>query len=114
MDFNSLDAQREACESYINSQISQGWGTLPEHYDDGGFTGGNMDRPAFQRLMADIEAGKIEKVVVCKVDRMSRSLMDFVRIMETFEKYNVSFVSVTQSFDTGTSILEKPSGPQLF
>jgi len=104
MDFNSLDAQRDACEAYIKSQRCEGWGALPERYDDGGYTGGNMDRPAFQRLMADIEAGRIDCVVVYKVDRLSRSLMDFARIMETFEKHKVSFVSVTQSFDTGTSM----------
>lgn len=103
-EFNSLDAQREAGEAFIKSQASEGWECLPEHYDDGGFTGGNMDRPALQRLMADIETGRVDAVVVYKVDRLSRSLLDFGRIMETFERHNVSFVSVTQAFNTATSM----------
>ncbi len=104
MDFSTLDAQREACEAYIKSQREEGWTALAEHYDDGGFTGGNMDRPAFQRLLEDIKEGKIDSVVVYKVDRLSRSLMDFARIMDIFEKHNVSFVSVTQLFNTATSM----------
>lgn len=103
-EFNSLDAQRDSGESFIRSQANEGWECLPDHYDDGGFTGGNMDRPALKRLMADIEAGKIDCVVVYKVDRLSRSLLDFARMMETFEKYKVSFVSVTQQFNTSTSM----------
>src|ERR687890_2757035 len=83
-EFNSLMAQREAAEAYIVSQRSQGWLTLPEHYDDGGFSGGNLDRPAMRRLLGDIEAGKVDCVVVFKVDRFSRSLMDFARAMQTF------------------------------
>jgi site-specific DNA recombinase len=103
-EFNSLDAQRESAEAFIKSQESLGWQCLPDHYDDGGFTGGNMDRPALQRLLADIEAGRIDCVVVYKVDRLSRSLMDFARIIETFEKHHVSFVAVTQQFSTATSM----------
>lgn len=99
-EFNSLDAQRESGEAYIKSQTHEGWECLPAHYDDGGFTGGNMERPALKRLLADIETGKIDCVVVYKVDRLSRSLLDFARIMETFEKQQVSFVSVTQQFNT--------------
>jgi site-specific DNA recombinase len=103
-EFNSLDAQRESCEAFIRSQSHEGWTLLPDRYDDGGFTGGNMDRPALKRLMADIEAGKVDAVVVYKVDRLSRSLLDFARLMQTFEKYRVSFVSVTQQFNTATSM----------
>ncbi|GMV96225.1 MAG: hypothetical protein AMXMBFR83_05930 [Phycisphaerae bacterium] len=101
-DFNSLDAQREAAEAYIASQRTEGWTCLPERYDDGGYTGGNMDRPALQRLLADIEAGQIDCVAVYKVDRISRSLLDFARMMEVFERRHVSFVSVTQHFNTAT------------
>jgi len=104
MDFNSLDAQREAAESYIKSQKHEGWTIIPEQYDDGGFSGGTIDRPAFQRLMDDIKSGAVDCVVVYKVDRLSRSLMDFARIIEVFEKHNVSFVSVTQQFNTGNSM----------
>ena len=103
-EFNSLDAQREAGEAYITSQQHEGWGCLPDLYDDGGFTGGNTDRPALQRLMADIEAGKVDCVVVYKVDRLSRSLLDFARIMEVFDRHKVAFVSVTQQFNTATSM----------
>lgn len=103
-EFNSLDAQRESAEAYIASQKSQGWVCLPDFYDDGGFTGGNMERPALGRLLADINADKIDCVVVYKVDRLSRSLMDFAKILEHFEKKNVSFVSVTQQFNTSTSM----------
>jgi len=101
-EFNSLDAQREAGEAFIKSQASEGWTCLPDRYDDGGFTGGNMERPALKRLIADIEAGKIDCVVVYKVDRLSRSLLDFAQMMQTFDKYKVSFVSVTQQFNTAT------------
>lgn len=103
-EFNSLDAQRESGEAYIASQKSEGWECIPEHYADGGFSGGNMERPALDRLLRDIEAGKIDCVVVYKVDRLSRSLLDFAKIMDTFEKHSVSFVSVTQQFNTSTSM----------
>ncbi len=95
-EFNSLDAQRESAEAFIASQRHEGWVCLPDHYDDGGFSGGNMDRPALQRLFADIEAGGIDCVVVYKVDRMSRTLLDFARIIDLFGRFDVSFVSVTQ------------------
>ncbi len=104
MAFNSLDAQREAGEAYIASQKAEGWVGLADRYDDGGFTGGNMDRPALKRLLADIEAGKIDTVVVYKVDRLSRSLLDFSQLIALFDKHEVSFVSVTQSFNTTTSM----------
>src|SRR5271165_949858 len=103
-EFSSLDAQREAGEAYIKSQVHEGWVCLPRHYDDGGFTGGNMERPALQRLLADIESGKVDGVVVYKVDRLSRSLLDFARLMEAFEKKRVAFVSVTQQFNTASSM----------
>ncbi len=103
-EFNSLDAQRESGEAFIASQRHEGWELIPQHYDDGGFTGGNMDRPALKRLLADIEAGKIDCVVVYKVDRLSRSLLDFARMMEVFEQHGVSFVSVTQQFNTASSM----------
>src|SRR6187399_2027074 len=103
-EFNSLDAQRESAEAYIAAQKHEGWVCLPEQYDDGGFSGGNMERPALRRLLADIEAGKVDCVVVYKVDRLSRSLMDFSRIMNVFESRNVSFVSVTQQFNTTHSM----------
>jgi site-specific DNA recombinase len=103
-EFNSLDAQRESGEAYIKSQAHEGWICLPDCYDDGGFTGGNMDRPSLHRLLADIEADKVDCVVVYKVDRLSRSLLDFARMMEAFEKHQVSFVSVTQQFNTATSM----------
>jgi DNA invertase Pin-like site-specific DNA recombinase len=102
--FNSLDAQREACEAYVASQKSEGWVTLAQMYDDGGISGGTMDRPALQRLLADIEAGLIDTVVVYKVDRLTRSLGDFAKIVEVFDAASVSFVSVTQSFNTTTSM----------
>lgn len=103
-DYNSLDQQRDACEAYIRSQAGQGWICLPEHYDDGGFTGGNMDRPALKRLMDDIAAGRVDCVIVYKVDRLSRSLMDFTKMMDQFERQEVSFVSVTQHFNTANSM----------
>src|ERR1700753_4274985 len=98
--FNSLDAQFEACSAYILSQAGEGWSQVKERYDDGGFSGGNMDRPGLKRLLADIEAGRIDVVVVYKIDRLSRSLMDFSRLVEVFDRQNVTFVSVTQSFNT--------------
>jgi DNA invertase Pin-like site-specific DNA recombinase len=102
--FNSLDAQREACEAYAKSQAHEGWFVLEDAYDDGGFSGGNLERPALVRLLADIEAGKVDIVIVYKVDRLSRSLADFVRLVELFDKTEVSFVSVTQQFNTSTSM----------
>lgn len=102
--FNSLDAQRESAEAYIASQKNEGWVCLPDRYDDGGYSGGNIERPAVKRLLTDIEAGKVDCVVVYKVDRLSRSLMDFARMMETFEKHGISFVSVTQQFNTTHSM----------
>nr|WP_221774232.1 recombinase family protein [Novosphingobium flavum] len=102
--FNSLDAQREACEAYVLSQAGEGWECLPELYDDGGWSGGNMDRPALLRLLADIGKGRIDVVVVYKVDRLTRSLMDFARIVEVFDQNKVSFVSVTQAFNTTSSM----------
>jgi site-specific DNA recombinase len=103
-EFNSLDAQRESAEAFIRSQTHEGWTCLPERYDDGGFTGGNMERPALQRLLADIRAGKVDCVVTYKVDRLSRSLLDFAKMMETFERHGVSFVSITQQFNSATSM----------
>src|SRR3979409_388338 len=104
MEFNSLEAQRESCEAYVASQRAEGWLLVPDRYDDGGFSGGTLDRPALKRLLADIEAGKIDVVVVYKIDRLSRSLMDFSRLVEVFDQHKVSFVSVTQSFNTTTSM----------
>jgi DNA invertase Pin-like site-specific DNA recombinase len=103
-DFNSLDAQREACEAYIASQRHEGWKQLPEHYDDGGISGGTLERPALQRLLADIDAGRIDLVVVYKVDRLTRSLPDFAKLIERLDAAGASFVSVTQSFNTSTSM----------
>ena len=104
MEFNSLDAQRESCEAYIASQKAEGWVLVPDRYDDGGFSGGTLERPALTRLLADIEAGRIDIVVVYKIDRLSRSLMDFARLVEVFERKDVTFVSVTQQFSTTTSM----------
>jgi len=103
-EFNSLDAQRESGEAFVKSQAGEGWVLLADRYDDGGYTGGNTDRPALRRLMADIAAGKVDAVVVYKVDRLSRSLLDFAGMMQTFETHGVSFVSVTQQFNTATSM----------
>ncbi len=103
-EFNSLDAQRQSCEAYIESQRHEGWSCLPGRYDDGGFSGGNMDRPALGRLIDDIQAGQIDCVVVYKVDRLSRSLLDFARLIALFDEHDVSFVSVTQQFNTTTSM----------
>ena len=102
--FNSLDAQREACAAYITSQKAEGWKALPAIYDDGGFSGGSMERPGLKRLMADIATGQIDVVVVYKIDRLTRSLADFARMVELFERHAVSFVSVTQAFSTTTSM----------
>jgi site-specific DNA recombinase len=98
--FNSLDAQREACAAFILSQKHEGWAVLPTLYDDGGFSGGTMDRPALQRLLADIRAGKVDVVVVYKIDRLTRSLFDFAKIVEIFDTRDVSFASITQQFNT--------------
>ena len=103
-EFNSLDAQREAAQAYIVSQQQQGWLALPQRYDDGGFSGGNLDRPALKRLLQDITAGTIDAVLVYKLDRLSRSLLDFARLMEIFENSHVSFVSITQEFNSATSM----------
>ena len=103
-EFTSLDNQRESAESYIQSQKSEGWVALPDRYDDPGYTGANTERPALQKLMADIKQGKINCVVVYKVDRLSRSLLDFSQLLESFEQNNVAFVSVTQAFNTNTSM----------
>src|SRR5687767_6410587 len=102
--FNTLDAQRESAEAYISAQRHEGWVCLPDRYDDGGFSGGNLERPAMTRLLADIETGRVDCVVVYKVDRLSRSLMDFSRVMQTFDRHHVSFVSVTQQFNTTHSM----------
>jgi DNA invertase Pin-like site-specific DNA recombinase len=103
-EFNSLDAQREACEAYVASQRAEGWLLLGDRYDDGGFSGGTLERPGLKRLIADIEAHRVDIVVVYKIDRLSRSLMDFARLVEVFDRNGVTFVSVTQSFNTTTSM----------
>ncbi len=103
-EFNSLDAQREACEAYIASQRSEGWVLVRDRYDDGGISGGTLDRPGLQRLIADIEDGLVDVVVVYKIDRLSRSLADFAKLVEVFDRNDVTFVSVTQSFNTTTSM----------
>jgi site-specific DNA recombinase len=103
-DFNSLDAQREACEAFIQSQKHEGWVALPTHYEDGGYSGGTLERPALQRLLADIRGSKVDVVVVYKIDRLTRSLLDFAKIVEVFDAHGVSFVSVTQVFNTATSM----------
>src|SRR3954470_15399996 len=103
-EFNSLHAQREACEAYIKSQRHEGWACLAQHYDDGGLSGATMDRPALRQLLADIQAGKVDAVVTYKVDRLTRSLADFAKIVEIFDAKAVSFVSVTQQFNTTTSM----------
>lgn len=103
-EFNTLDAQREACEAFVLSQRGEGWDLLPSRYDDGGYSGANMERPALRRLMADVEAGRVQVVVVYKLDRLSRSLLDFTKLMEVFDTRKVAFVSVTQHFDTSTSM----------
>lgn len=103
MEFNSLDAQREAAEAYIASQKANGWVCLPEHYDDGGVSGATLNRPALRKLLEDCEAGKVDVIVVYKIDRLSRSLFDFAELSRRFEKWNVAFVSVTQEINTKTS-----------
>ncbi len=104
MEFNSLDAQREACEAFVTSQKAEGWATIRERYDDGGFSGGTLERPGLKRLIQDVEAGLIDVIVVYKIDRLSRSLMDFAKLVEIFDRNQVTFVSVTQSFNTTTSM----------
>jgi DNA invertase Pin-like site-specific DNA recombinase len=103
-EFNSLDAQRDACEAYIKSQASQGWKALPQHYDDPAYSGGNLDRPALKKLLADIEARRVDVVVVYKIDRLTRSLADFAKLVEAFDARSISFVAVTQQFNTTTSM----------
>src|SRR5262245_57093426 len=104
MEFNSLDAQREACSAYIASQRAEGWVELADQYDDGGFSGGTLERPALKRLLAEIDLGRVDVVVVYKIDRLSRALMDFAKLVEVFDRHGVTFVSVTQSFNTTTSM----------
>src|SRR5712672_3541827 len=103
-EFNSLEAQREACEAYIKSQASQGWKVLPQHYDDPAYSGGNLERPALKKLLADIEAGKVDVIVVYKIDRLTRSLADFAKLVVAFDAKAISFVAVTQQFNTTTSM----------
>ncbi len=102
--FNSLDAQREACEAFVASQRAEGWVAVPDRYDDGGFSGGTLERPALKRLLADVERGLVDVVVVYKIDRLSRSLTDFAKLVDAFEAHGVTFVSVTQAFNTTTSM----------
>ena len=109
-EFNSLAAQREAAQAYIASQQHAGWILVPDRYDDGGFTGGNMDRPALAQLIRDIAAGRIDCVVVYKVDRLSRSLLDFAKMMEIFEQHQVTFVSITQQFNRASVRVVYASG----
>jgi len=104
LEFNSLDAQREACEAYIKSQAHEGWRLIPNRYDDGAFSGASLDRPALQTLLAEVRSGKIDIIVVYKVDRLTRSLADFAKLVELFDQHSVSFVSVTQSFNTTSSM----------
>src|SRR6202040_3224203 len=102
--FNSLDAQREACLAFVLSQKHEGWSVLSTLYDDGGYSGGTLDRPALQRLLADIADAKVDVVVVYKIDRLTRSLFDFAKIVEAFDARGVSFISITQQFNTTTSM----------
>lgn len=103
-EFNSLDAQAEACAAYIASQRHEGWSPVDKQYDDGGYSGGSMERPGLKRLMADVEAGKVDVIVVYKVDRLTRALSDFAKIVDILDGAGASFVSVTQSFNTTTSM----------
>jgi site-specific DNA recombinase len=103
-EFNSLDAQREASEAYVKSQASQGWKALSQEYDDPAYSGGNLERPALKRLLRDIEAGRIDVIVVYKIDRLTRSLADFAKLVEAFDAKSISFVAVTQQFNTTTSM----------
>lgn len=104
LEFNSLDAQREACEAYIKSQMHEGWRAIATRFDDPAYSGGNLDRPALQRLLQDIDAGRVDVVVVYKIDRLTRSLADFAKLVEAFDKKTISFVAVTQQFNTTTSM----------
>src|SRR5450759_1966290 len=104
LEFNSLDAQREACEAYIKSQAHEGWRLIPDRYDDGGLSGASLNRPALQRLLDDVRDGKIDIILVYKVDRLTRSLADFAKLVELFDQHGVSFVSITQSFNTTSSM----------
>src|SRR5262249_47395781 len=101
---NTLETQREVCSAYIRCQAHRNWAELPQKYDDGGFSGGSLERPGLKRLLDDIEAGRIDMVVVYKIDRLSRSLGDFIRLIDALDKYGVKFVSVTQTFDTSDSM----------
>ena len=103
-EFNTLEAQREAGENYVRSQKHQGWVIIPERYDDGGFSGGNINRPALKKLMSDVEDGKVDMIVVYKIDRLTRSLADFSKLIEVLDKHSCSFVSVTQNFNTYDSM----------
>src|ERR1700722_3485515 len=103
-EFNSLDAQREAAQAYIKSQAHEGWKLIRDHYDDGGYSGGSMERPAPHKLLADIKERRVDSVVVYQVDRLTRSLADFAKLVELFDEHGVSFVSVTQSFNTTSSM----------
>jgi DNA invertase Pin-like site-specific DNA recombinase len=113
-DFNSLDAQREAAEAYIKSQAHEGWRLVKPRYDDGGISGGTLERPALQSLLTDIQSRKVDIVVVYKVDRLTRSLADFAKLVELFEAHGVSFVAVTQQFNTTTSMVDGAAHPQCF
>src|SRR3954464_16071304 len=104
LEFNSLDAQREACEAYIKSQVHEGWVLVPTAFDDGGLSGASLERPALQQLLEQVRARKIDVIVVYKVDRLTRSLADFAKLVELFDEHEVSFVSVTQSFNTTSSM----------
>ena len=104
-EYNTLEAQRDAGENFVKSQKHQGWILIPDHYDDGGFSGGNMNRPALQRLLKDVADGKVNMIVVYKIDRLTRSLTDFAKMVDIFDKYKCSFVSVTQNFNTADSML---------
>src|SRR6476620_9510097 len=104
LEFNSLDAQREACEAYIKSQAHEGWKAVSQRYDDPAYSGGSLERPALQQLLADIDAGRVNVIVVYKIDRLTRSLADFAKLVEIFDKKGVSFVAVTQQFNTTTSM----------
>ena len=103
-DFNTLDAQREACEAYVASQKHEGWEVLPDHYDDGGISGGHLERPALQRLMQAVDDKRVDQIVVYKIDRLTRSLSDFAKLVDRLDAAEASFVSVTQSFNTATSM----------
>ena len=103
-DFNSLDAQREACAAYIASQKHEGWVLLPQHYDDGGLSGGSLERDGLQRLLRDMDEGLVDQIVVYKIDRLTRSLADFARLVDRLDAADAAFVSVTQSFNTATSV----------